>query len=67
MIFLLFKGVDMNIKEFCALQVEEIKKHRWIESEKAHQDLSGTAEKDWIEKYAKKFREETEEKYGPLK
>lgn len=56
----------VNIKEFCALQIEEIEKHRWIESEKARKDLTGIAEKDWIKKYAKKFREEIEAKYGPL-
>jgi hypothetical protein len=56
----------MKFKDFMKLQIKEIEKHRWIESEKAHRDLSGIAEKDWIEKYAKIFRKEIEEKYGPL-
>ena len=30
---------------------EEIKKHKWIESEKAGRDLNGPAALEWIEKY----------------
>lgn len=56
----------MKFRDFIRLQIQEIEKHRWIESEKARRDLSGTAEKDWIEKYAEIFRKECEEKYGPL-
>ena len=31
--------------------IEEIKKHKWIQSEKAGHDLNGPASMEWIEKY----------------
>ena len=37
-------------------QQEEMKKHRWIESEKAKRDLGSTAYIDWIKKYAAQWR-----------
>lgn len=49
-----------NIEEFhkfLQLQAEEMKKYKWIESEKAGHDLGNTAISDWIKKYAKNFRE----------
>jgi hypothetical protein len=39
-------------------QIEEIEKHKWIESEKVGYDLGYLAVLDWIKKHAKKFREE---------
>jgi len=50
-----------NIKEFqyfLQLQVEEMKKYKWIESEKVGHDLGNNAISDWIQKYAKDFREQ---------
>ncbi len=50
----------MNKKEFKSFldaQILEIKKYRWIESEKAKRDLGRKAEIDWIMKYAKDYRE----------
>lgn len=44
-----------NFKRFMELQCEEIKKHKWIESEKAGYDLGKKAETDWIKKYAVEF------------
>lgn len=41
---------------FLNLQREEIRKHRWIESEKAGFDLGRVVERDWIDKYAAGFR-----------
>lgn len=38
-------------------QIQEINKHKWIESEKANRDLGDSAIKDWIKKYAKNFRD----------
>jgi hypothetical protein len=55
----------MNLKEFICLEIEEIKKHRWLESERAGKDLSTEAEIDWINKYSALFRKYIEEKYGP--
>ena len=57
----------MELNEFIRLQIEEIKKHRWIESEHAGHDLSSEAELDWIHKYAALFREHIEKTYGPIK
>ncbi|EPR44210.1 hypothetical protein [Desulfococcus multivorans] len=38
------------------LQVDEILKHKWIESEKAMRDLGNEAVFDWVRKYAADFR-----------
>ncbi len=38
-------------------QVNEIEKHKWIESEKVGYDLGKSAVMDWIKRYAKDFRE----------
>jgi hypothetical protein len=56
----------MDFNGFLALQIKEIEKHRWIESERAGRDLSGIAELDWIQKHAKLFREHIERTYGPV-
>lgn len=47
----------LSREEIMKLEVEEIKKHRWIESEKKGYDIgSYVAALDWIEKYAVEFR-----------
>lgn len=38
-------------------QMEEILKHKWIESQKAGHDLGSEAVADWIDKYADKWRQ----------
>lgn len=43
--------------EYLSAQLEEIKRHRWIESEKAGTDLGQHAVADWIQKYARNFRD----------
>lgn len=43
--------------DFLARQREEILKHKWIESEKAHRDLGSEAVMDWIAKYAAAWRD----------
>ena len=48
----------MKIKNIFQRQVEEIQKHRWIESEKFGYDAGEEwAATDWIVKYARSFRE----------
>jgi len=42
-------------------QVQEILKHKWIESEKAGHDLGKAAIEDWIRKYAHLWRQWWEE------
>lgn len=54
---------DDKLKEFMKSQIEEINKHKWIESEKACRDLGKQAVQDWINKYAKLFRQEWNEKH----
>lgn len=56
----------MDLKKFVSLEVEEIKKHKWILSEKAGKDLTGIAEQDWIQRYAALFRAYVEREYGPI-
>ena len=47
----------LSREEIMKLEVEEIKRHRWIESEKKGYDIgSYVAALDWIEKYAEEFR-----------
>ena len=51
----------MDLVHINAMQVEEIRKHKWIESEKAGRDLGRIAELDWIRRYACEFRRKIEE------
>ena len=46
----------MCLMDVNQMQVLEIKKHRWIESEKAKRDLGKDAELDWIRRFAADFR-----------
>lgn len=56
----------MDLKDFHQLEVEEILKHKWIESEHAGRDLADAAIEDWVQKHAAKFREHIEKKFGPI-
>jgi hypothetical protein len=49
-----------------SLQREEILRHKWIESEKAHRDLGAEAMLDWIDKYAAHWRDWYERNYEPF-
>ena len=57
----------IEFQEFCRCQVEEIKRHKWIESEKAGHDLGRAAVDDWVKKYAKTYREEWEHSHPEKK
>lgn len=48
----------MDLKTYNRMQIDEMEKHKWIESEKAGHDLGEAARIDWVKKYAKQFREE---------
>ncbi len=52
-----------RMKEFLDAQRVEIERHKWIESEKAGHDLGEAAVQDWINRYAKIFREEYENEH----
>lgn len=46
----------MTFQDFLRMQRAEIRRHRWIESEKAGRDLGVEAEIDWAMKHALPFR-----------
>ncbi len=52
----------MTLHEFIVLQIEEIDRHKWIESQKAGYDLGDRAVFDWVEKHAAAFRRQVQEK-----
>jgi hypothetical protein len=49
-----------NFRDYMCAQVHEIEIFKWIESEKAGQDLGQEAVKNWIKFYSKSFRESWE-------
>lgn len=48
----------LTLVQYNRLQMTEMEKHRWIESEKVGYDLGEDSYLDWIKKHSKKFREE---------
>lgn len=58
------KDKKMTQTEILRKELEEILKHKWIESEKAGYDLGDQAVWDWVEKYAHEFREYWQKKNG---
>lgn len=50
-------GSPNNMKDYMKSQMEEILRHKWIESEKAGRDLGSACILDWIRRYASQFRE----------
>lgn len=51
------EGKKMTQSDILRKELEEILKHKWIESEKAGYDLGDQAVWDWVQKYAHEFRE----------
>lgn len=51
-------------KKYLRDQVEEMERHKWIESEKAGRDLGDQALLDWVSKHASRFRETWENIHG---
>ncbi len=52
----------MTLHEFIVLQIEEIDRYKWIESQKAGYDLGDRAVFDWVEKHAATFRRHVQDK-----
>ena len=51
------KWSEEELREYNCCQVEEIEKHKWIESEKAGHDIGEVqAAVDWVSKYACEFK-----------
>jgi hypothetical protein len=46
----------VDLKRHNESQIQEIQRHKWIESEKAGRDLGQEAVLDWIHRYAESFR-----------
>jgi hypothetical protein len=61
-----WEGMIMDQKKICQNQVEEMKRHRWIESQKAGRDVGREAFEDWIKKHAEKYRKEYNETYEEM-
>lgn len=55
-----------SLLHFIELEIEEINKYKWIESEKAGYDLGISAEIEWVDLYAKQFREWYIKTYGEI-
>lgn len=43
------------MEAYLAIQREEIERHKWIESEKRHQDMGREAMADWVRRFSEKF------------
>ena len=50
------------VLEFNKIQMLEMEKHKWIESDKSGFDIGERAYLDWIKKHARIFRNEWVEK-----
>jgi hypothetical protein len=51
------KWRECRLASMMARQREEIQRHKWIESEKAHRDLGQAAVLDWIHHHAAEWRD----------
>ena len=57
----------MDMKTICRNQVEEAKKHKWIMGEKLGYDPGDKAIEEWVNTYAKKYRDEYNKCYVDIK
>jgi hypothetical protein len=56
----------MDMKLYCHRQVEEAKKYKWIESQKAGKDLGDDATREWVNKFAAQFRKDYDKQYAAM-
>ncbi len=56
----------MDMKSYCLKQVEEAKRYKWIQSQKAGRDLGDAAVHEWVRKFAPQFRKEYNEVYNAM-
>jgi len=52
---IVFRSSASAMRAYMAMQVEEMKKHKWLESEKARRDLNGVALTDWVRRHSEAF------------
>ena len=55
-----------KFSKFLEDQKQEMLKHKWIVSEQAAKDMGEPALMEWVEKFAKEFREAWEKENGPV-
>lgn len=60
------KKIVDRTKEFVKDEIEEIKKYKWIQSEKAHHDLGEKCCNEWIHRYAAAYRHNWEKIHGKI-
>lgn len=48
--------MDKEFKKFLNKEIQEMLRHKWIESERAGRDLGQEAIQDWIKRFGKSFR-----------
>lgn len=63
---LIKKIIKNRTKDFLKDECAEIERYKWIKSQKAKKDLGNNCCLEWIEKYAKEYREQWEEKNGKI-
>jgi hypothetical protein len=56
----------MDMKSFCMYQVEEAKKYKWIQSQRAGRDLGEDAIREWVNKFAAQFRKDYNHQYSTM-
>jgi len=49
----------METKDLIKRQLDEMARHKWIESEKVGYDLGEKAMLDWVDKYSEGFEKKT--------
>lgn len=52
---IVYHDVKCALEAYMAFQREEMDRHKWLESEKSHNDLGRQALNDWIKKYSSDF------------
>jgi hypothetical protein len=52
-----YESEGFDLRWYNEVQLQEIERHKWIESEKAGRDLGQDAAFDWIQRHAESFRQ----------
>ena len=54
----------ISVKEYNRLQMDEMNRYKWIESEKAGYDLGESSLIRWIVEFGSSFRDDMEKRYS---
>lgn len=52
---IVYRSGQAALQAYMILQQEEMARHKWIESEKARQDLRDSSVSDWVKRYSEHF------------